>query len=545
MASSNRQHGHRLGGLFKKKGSADARFDAEAEGLVGASESQFPSPSFIRPKSSRMMARDEIASIRTSPKARALSLPDHPVPTRGSFAYGKHPSAASIANIQYSPIQSMPLMRRRDISVPELKTFQFPPRGGPVPEIGELSPTSLSSSCLSPTQVPLPKSGRRIDSIDERTVFVPPRIHTPPASDRGSVSVDDGFINKQLPPLPNDMPTPGPSPDMAAISDSRLSDPRVSEILNSTLYSDIERTLDNAIPRSTSLRKSRSYSHLPATRCSSIYSVINDTTILREPTFNDFLNLSDDDIAEAHVETPQPIGPPPEFPPSPPPTAKDIPVCKPQFRPGLLTLPPPFTGSPATAGAFEAARIAARYGFDLVYVINLWPEETSDPMMTPTRSEAQTGLTGRLLAAYGLSNVKSPFRISTAVHTKILQGDGWIEYRNAEAQEDDFARGYACAFHTGQYSRRPSIDSVASMSMHKRSFDRGIVFAAYRKPSPHGSTTVGCSKDELESIRQDAGALVKTLIDIHAANRLRQSPSSRSLPSDETGPMPVLRPAIL
>jgi hypothetical protein len=426
-------------------------------------------------------------------------------------------------------------MKRRDANVPELKDFQFPERGAIITQNGEITPTSLGSSNISPTQVPLPKSGRRIDSIDRRTIIVPPRTDTPPASNpEDTFSVNHKFINKQLPPLPpSDIPTPGPSPDMVPVSDSRLGDPRASEMLNFALYSDIEQTLDNVIPRG-SLRKSKSHSNLTSMRSSSIYSVIN-TKILREPTFNDFMNLSDDDIAEAHIDSQQPIGPPPEFPPTPPPTATTRSACRPR-RPSLLTLPSPFISRPAAAGAFETARIATRYSFDLVYVVNLWPEGTS------------TDLTGRLLAAYGLPTVKSPFRISTAVHSKILQGDGWIEYRSEEAQEDEFSRGYACAFHTGQYNRRPSVDSTVSLSTRKprkNSIDRGIVFAAYRKPSVDGNTAVGCTKAELDTIRQDAETLVEMLIDIHAANRLRQPTSANFLHSDETGPMPIQRPGMI
>jgi len=550
MASSNnKQHGQRLGGFFKKRGAAGVSTDHKGM-APELPEPLFPSPSFIRPKSSRMMARDEVAAIRVSPSRRALSLPDQQAPTRVSFAHSHQPSFASttsIPSIQSSPVRAVPLMQRRDVNVPELKDFQFPGRTTIV-QNGEITPISLRSSNISPTQVPLPKSGRRIDSIDERIIIVPPRVDTPPASDpEDTLLVDGRFVNKQLPPLPpSDMPTPSPSPDMAPVSDSMLSDPRVSEMLNSTLYSDIERTLDNAIPGS-SLRKSKSHSNLVSTRSSSIYSAIVDTTVLREPTFNDFMNLSDDDIAEAHVDPQQPMGPPPALPPTPPPTATTLSACQ-SHGPSLLTLPPPFTSRPATAGAFEAARIAARYNFDLVYVVNLWPEGTGNPLLTPTRSEARTGLTGRFLAAYGLSTVKSPFRISTAVHSKILQGEGWIEYRNDEAQEDEFARGYACAFHAGQYGRRPSVDSTVSLSARKpqkHTIDRGIVFAAYRKPSEDGRPSVGCTKVELEAIRQDAEALAEMLIDIHAANRLRQPPSANFLHSDETGPMPIHRPGFI
>ena len=231
---------------------------------------------------------------------------------------------------------------------------------------------------------------------------------------------------------------------------------------------------------------------------------------------------------------------------------------------------------PATVAAFEAARIAARYRFDLVYVVNLWPSHTgcSQPRAissqfpvpyfdaparaTPSlampnnslRSLAalhkclegqgsvanmnpRSGMNGRLLAAYGLPSVMSPFRISAPVHQKVLRADGWLEYRSDSPAADEFARGYSCSFYAG-YSPdgrwRPvetDVDRERTGSPEERAkkrqdrpANRGIVFAAYRLPNSDG-TVLSSGKDELDGLYRDAELFVETLIDIHMMQRQR------------------------
>ncbi|UKZ79489.1 hypothetical protein TrVFT333_007244 [Trichoderma virens FT-333] len=209
--------------------------------------------------------------------------------------------------------------------------------------------------------------------------------------------------------------------------------------------------------------------------------------------------------------------------------------------PSLLTLTPPPTSRPATAAAFEAARIAKRYDFDLVYVVNLWPGGPREQVFgLESASSCERPLVGRLLAAHGLHQVPSPLQIALNVHTTILRSKGWVEYRNPEAQSHELARGYACSFYTGKYSQGGSVDRDSPVSGVRLSemIDRGIVFAAYRKPRIGpcrlGHTFTG---EELSSLYEDAETLVEMLIDIHARNRQCQ-PDSYSQLCDETGPMP-------
>jgi hypothetical protein len=315
--------------------------------------------------------------------------------------------------------------------------------------------------------------------------------------------------------------------------------------------------------------------------------------VLTEPSLDDFLSLSDDDIADGDPVTSAPSKPPtcglPPDPPTPPPgtaaavapsTATPTTAAAPAMAPAavltvapaqasksyrLLTLSSPLVSRPVTAAAFEAARIAARYKFDLVYVVNLWPrnlagtlhkasESTRTARLTPVDGSLdeqaslacinpKSGMTGRLLAGYGLPSVMSPFRISAPVHQKVLRTDGWLEYRSDNAEADEFSRGYSCSFYTGvglqggTSSAQDASTSPKQSPKKKRSQpnNRGIVFAAYRLPRLDG-TTVGSEISELDSLYRDAESLVEMLIDIHSTQRARLI---AKYDADETGPMPT------
>jgi hypothetical protein len=512
----------------------------------------FPAPSFIRPKSARMVARDEVL-VTTPQSKRAYSMPEPQIPQVPAIpGHAYKTSSASTGKLPNSPTRPGSLFTRRaGAAVSALHEFRFPvPSGGGHHERGDVSPVELSSPLISPRHTMDAKSRSSPTKIS-----IPPRADTPPGSDSGESS-PKAFRDKSLPALPrNHLPTPGPSPEMAPVPDSRLGGSKSTEILDTALYSYIQRRLDSSLAKAK-MRKAASHSNLTPTS-----HLPSSNTVLKEPSFNDFLDLSDEDIAETRPETP---APPPQhaLPPTPPATASTTSSQCSSDTTSLLTLSPPYASRPATAAAFEAARIAARYNFDLVYVVNLWPENSlkaelsksnTSTLQGPPRGtcldsldgpivQARTGMTGRLLAAYGLSTVKSPFRISAAVHSKILKADGWIEYRNEDANQDEWTRGYACAFYTGKYGRRASADSQTSLptTTGQQGVDRGIVFAAYRKPREDGSSGIGCTPAELDSMHSDAETLVEMLIDIHNAHRLRR-PSSQRTHADDTGPMPLQR----
>ncbi len=140
-------------------------------------------------------------------------------------------------------------------------------------------------------------------------------------------------------------------------------------------------------------------------------------------------------------------------------------------------------------------------------------------------------MTGRLLAAYGLPSVISPFRISAPVHQKVLRADGWLEYRSdSQPQTSSLA---ATAAHSTP-ATRPMAAGVPSTRTLRRSAPvvprnaqrsartdlptGGIVFAAYRLPNADG-TVLSSDKEELDRLYQDAELFVETLIDIHMMQR--------------------------
>ncbi|KAL2154503.1 hypothetical protein VTH82DRAFT_3179 [Thermothelomyces myriococcoides] len=295
----------------------------------------------------------------------------------------------------------------------------------------------------------------------------------------------------------------------------------------------------------------------------------NPDPVLKEPTFNDFLSLSDDDIVDEHAAfrvQKKPASKTPAFAMASDPTPASSPIRERSAFP-LLTLSPPLASRPAAAAAIEAARIATKYKFDLVYVVNLWPSRISrsgcpsasgrsygtphlspPPRNTPvpppgkpdlTTPNPDCDMTGRLLAAYGLSSIVCPFRISAPVHLKVLRAQGWLEYRNESGARDEFACGYSHAFYTGYSPVRGhgggddgagAGAGVGGGSEGHREYqgrqgrqdkpaNRGIVFAAFRVPREDGSGPVFCDAAELEALHKDAEALVDMLINTRTARR--------------------------
>ncbi|KAG5974214.1 hypothetical protein E4U55_000073 [Claviceps digitariae] len=152
----------------------------------------------------------------------------------------------------------------------------------------------------------------------------------------------------------------------------------------------------------------------------------------------------------------------------------------------------------------------------------------------PTRKP----MMGRLLAAHGLDRLSSPLEISEDVHTNILRSEGWTEFRNQEALPDEIARGFACAFHSGQYSPSASprcLSPVSGVRLSEK-IDRGIIFAAYRKPR-NDNNKLG-SDVGLGDLHRDAEALLEMVIDIHVTNKKRPVPC-RDFSADDIGPIPT------
>ncbi|PHH50897.1 hypothetical protein CFIMG_004397RA [Ceratocystis fimbriata CBS 114723] len=608
----------------------------------------FPSPSFIKPTASRMVARDEV-TLQKSPSRLNLTLstqnlkrpgsshvvsPARKVPNSRNSNFSASSRSTISSTISASPSTSTSpstvcsadynaeyptssISSRRSHCVIPTLTFQLSPGNdypSPIetppmsPGLGLEPPLSAGLGCFDPPRSPGLNFEPRPSFCSEMSINSyfeggklenfphPPRPITPPSSEaedcvrtpsvaspqrapptrlvaRGPAP---DFSSFQFPPKAAGapLPTPSQSPKMPVKgSRAALAPINVATRNNRIAVSNPEmRDAFNSLRRSSSVSGAEIYQKAPMSPIRPKTSASADG-ILREPTVNDFMDLNDEDIAEEEAQLQQRKR---SLVPSKSTNRLDLETkararafthtknkavsetaaseSMPASDSNLLTLSPPMSSQPATLAAFQAARIATRYDFNLVYVVNLWPN-SADPMATPTCSSvrnsqlsvaesSQNRLTGRLLAAYGLECVQSPFRISSVVHSKILQAEDWIEYRCPEIHDDEFSQGYACSFYTGQYGRRKSETDVTPASARdascRRNIDRGIVFAAYRKPTP-GKARRAYSKSDLEQLRHEAEALVEMLMDIHFTSSL-QSASLFAKHFEETGPMPAHTP---
>ncbi|KAI0910735.1 hypothetical protein F4823DRAFT_345144 [Ustulina deusta] len=273
--------------------------------------------------------------------------------------------------------------------------------------------------------------------------------------------------------------------------------------------------------------------------------------VLKEPTFDDFYALSDDDIAES-----QPLTPNVYVPPTPP--RKEIRnsyrksrlsqtlTSRPTtFKPVREEVTPPstptnchllaLTYSPTnprdTLGALRAAELARKYDFAVLYVLSLWPVDGDRHLDVSTTTVASshearkvTNVSGRLLAAYGLNEVPSPFEIVTDTHLAALNCDYWNEYRNLDARPDDISRGWIRPFYS-EYT--PVFASSGATSGHHPK-NRGIVFAAYSKQTFNPVIPMRTSAKQALLLRQlysDAKALVEALVE--PPSKSRKTPISQ------------------
>ncbi|KAI0894958.1 hypothetical protein F4806DRAFT_103733 [Annulohypoxylon nitens] len=284
---------------------------------------------------------------------------------------------------------------------------------------------------------------------------------------------------------------------------------------------------------------------------------------LREPTLDDFYRLDDDDILECRPATPKiedevdiPPTPPPKDPPETPigrsrstrhmPIAPTVAISSssgeltPPRTPTdaqFLTLTYSPTNASGALGAMWAASIANTYNFDLVYIISLWPNgegDSLDPSRRPTSSGSQptiqerghaaarcsivanskSEVTGRILAAYGLNQFGSPFRIHAQFHKKMLGFKGWKEYRDELASPGMIARGWTCSFYSDHITTTQN-EATSSHVRQSGMANRGIVFAAYTKKTTKSAIPVISTPKQtaiLGKLFYDAQTLVDALV---------------------------------
>ncbi|KAI1648048.1 uncharacterized protein F4817DRAFT_90471 [Daldinia loculata] len=281
---------------------------------------------------------------------------------------------------------------------------------------------------------------------------------------------------------------------------------------------------------------------------------------IREPSLDDFYALDDEDVAESLPATPMPEAdipptPPPKFSPKTPNgssrSTRHVPIA-PTTAINLVSgeLTPPRTPtdsqflsltyspttSSGTSGAMWAAKIAKAYNFDLVYVVNLWPKDKDDGsnphQSTPSHSQhnaqnvddattqcavvahPKLEMTGQILAAYGLSEFGSPFRIHAEFHRKMLGCRGWNEYRDELASPEIISRGWACSFYTNCSSTTQNAIGKKHLARGGTA-NRGIIFAAYTRKTTKSVIPVRSSPRQtaiLGKLLYDSQKLVNALV---------------------------------
>lgn len=452
---------------------------------------QFPSPSFIRPKNSRMAARDEVRIRQPGSRITSTYDMDWPRKTSADSGCAMLTLHTRLPSLNIEPFGDM---------APMFQGFSFPK---PASNRSSADSGSLSFPGLSEDRSSWPNSPLSL-------------LDTPFSDEReGASSSPTDHKSERLPiTLPSASSTPEPLLSVGPLSDWHLQDDNEFEILNKSLCADIQRQLSQPLMITTEVT--------PETDAdSACVSPSVSSSSLQEPELSDFYTMSDYSIAgdilddsdsSSFADTHVTIAP----------SVSSLPA-----REGpLLFLEPPSSCRAAAVVAVEAARIATRYNFDMLYVVNLWPthatnRHSSSDYGTPITSSPD--MTGRLLAAHGLHNCPSPFQISSDVHLKVLQSAGWLEYRDEQADAAGFGRAYTCAFYPGRFGdRRVSLSTFETQSTEQQAIDRGLVFAGYRKPNEDGSTPCA-TQEELAYLRHDVEFLVDILIDIHVTNQLRQS----------------------
>ncbi|KAI0966296.1 hypothetical protein F4678DRAFT_298206 [Xylaria arbuscula] len=466
--------------------------------------------------------------------------------------------------------------------------FKSSPSGLPWgPEVKNTESTLLPSPDFAPLRSS-PDSDKSSDKTDQKTIPDPPLLS--PTSEhkltlnprQQSLSAEKPLINRlpllgtgeasQKPSINRSMSLNGLMPSRPSTARAILMRLSQSDNMNNLKGAHSTReTWGNRVgdPKFRSAFKTnregipRSMLRRPASTSTLSISTwkISKCGTLKEPTFNDFYALSDDDIAESQPPTRDE-----RVPPTPPrkrirnSCTKDrlsqTPASRQAaFKPVQEEITPPstptnyhlltLTYSPANArdtlGALRAAQLARKYDFNVLYVLSLWPvdggrrSDSTVTVLSPTNETAMerfgaptktTQVSGRLLAAYGLNEVPSPFEIVTDTHVAALNCDYWNEYRNVDARPDDISRGWICPFYSEYTPAFGQPRATGGLDNHPK--NRGIVFAAYSKQTFNPIIPMRTSAKQALLLRQlytDAKALIETLIE--PAFESRKTPASR------------------
>lgn len=378
----------------------------------------FPQSPFIRPKANMMQPRNELSI--SSPASIARTSSSRTNSTRSQrFSQTFSVSARSVEMNDPQCQSTLPvaapfhipsrtsslLSRRHDRIQGGLIQLQLPRETA-------FADDSTKSSGLFPDarSFPSKEEGPLEDShkglLDALPIYPASRVETPPPSDQDEFTFPSppGRGQKSSTHLSQLQLTPGPSPDMMPQRDSPLSEPKSS--------TEINRETASAPPS-----RPATTSSVPLLDDNWKDSYVQDPdetirpksqTVFHEPPVEDFLNMTDEDLAEINVV--HPSKPPTKRAPPPP-------ILSPASASGsfALALRSPAPVSPAIASsqvaAWEAARIAKKYDFDVVYVASFGPSRMNHLHNPADPLKTQLALT----PISAVSSAPSSFSHSTAV----------------------------------------------------------------------------------------------------------------------------------
>ncbi|KAJ4414757.1 hypothetical protein N0V82_007749 [Gnomoniopsis sp. IMI 355080] len=375
----------------------------------------FPQSPFIRPKANMMQPRNELkisspASIARTNSSRTNSTRSQrlsqtmSVGTRSDEMNDpRRQSTHSATNSFHIPNRTSSLLSRRHDRIPGGLIQLHLPRETAF--AGDSTHSSLFPDAKSfPLKEEGPLKGGQKVLLDALPIYPSSRVETPPPSDQDDFTFPSPPERGRKPSakLAQFQFTPEPSPDMIPQRNSTLSEPKSNtETKKETVSAPPSRRgTTSSVPLLDDDWRD-SYIQVPDDTVNS-----KSKTVFHEPAVEDFLSMTDEDIAEIKVA--HPSKPPSKRAPPPP-------ILSPTLRSGSVsrsfasTLRSPAPVSPAVASsqvaAWEAARIAKKYDFDVVYVANFGPSRMNHLHNPPESATCHPAL----MPVSGFSSAPSSF----------------------------------------------------------------------------------------------------------------------------------------
>ncbi|KAF3762641.1 hypothetical protein M406DRAFT_72625 [Cryphonectria parasitica EP155] len=376
--------------------------DPRALPQEAASPCQFPQSPFIRPKANVMQPRNEL--LRCSPRSIARTNSSRSKRFSKTSSAGdslketmsdrRRPNSYSTTASFHIPSRTSSLLSRRNDRFPGgLVQLQLPRETAFADGSTQSKPSSEART--------LPRKGEKPTTtintttiqrglLDALPIYPAARVETPPPSDQDEISFPSLPQHGHNPSTVLLQLTPEPSPEMTPQRDSPLSEPKSSPgVKRETASAPSRRATDASAPLLLDDDWRDPYIHDPQSNSTSTNTSTNTSpntkVVFRDPPVEDFLSMTYEDLAE--VKMTYPSDPPPTRAPPPPvlppnalsplsPVSSTSPMSPISPVLPLVRSPMP-SSSPAMAysqvAAWEAARIAKKFDFDVVYVANFWP----------------------------------------------------------------------------------------------------------------------------------------------------------------------------